>query len=77
MATQPTFIDELFKILTTRCSLKLLINDQKESLRIVANIIPIPGTSYITMNHLISDIYHIEFLLKICFPIVITSFLLL
>ncbi|MDC7777939.1 hypothetical protein [Bacillus cereus] len=69
-----TFIDELFKILTTRCSLKLLINDQKESLRIVANIIPIPGTSYITINNLISDIYHIEFLLKICFPTVITSF---
>ncbi len=69
-----TFIDELFKILTTRCSLKLLVNDQKESLRIVANIIPIPGTSYITINNLISDIYHIEFLLKICFPTVITNF---
>jgi hypothetical protein len=68
------FIDELFKILNTRCSLKLLVNDEKEFIRIVANIIPLPGTSYITIDNLITDIYHIEFLLKICFPTVITSF---
>ncbi|MGN4866431.1 hypothetical protein ACTFSK_30940 [Bacillus cereus group sp. MYBK132-2] len=67
------FTDELFKILNTRCSLKLLVNDEKESLGIIANIMPIPGTSFITINNLISDIYHIEFLLKICFPDVKTN----
>ncbi|PGY80807.1 hypothetical protein COE36_27425 [Bacillus cereus] len=67
------FTDELFKILNTRCSLKLLVNDEKESLGIVASIMPIPGTSYITINNLISDIYHIEFLLKICFQNVKTN----
>ncbi|PDZ20484.1 hypothetical protein [Bacillus cereus] len=68
------FVNELFRLLNTRCSLKLLIDNTEKNLIIVANIIPIPGTSYITINNLISDIYHIEFLLKICFPSVITNF---
>jgi len=68
------FLDELFRILNTRCSIKLACNVEDRAIGIMVNIIPIPGTSYITIDNLISDIYHIEFLLKICYPKVKTIF---